>query len=117
MITTKFYKPYQYATIAAGESGRVYYYKIPDSCVGFIQQVANAWFANTKLDWIVDGEHVEPNLIERQIATIIEPKEYNPPILVRNYIEWIAYNNSTASHVFEVLTDGFLVHKKTKKTA
>ena len=109
LSSIKFYEPYQYATIAANRSGRVYYMKVPQSCVAFIEQVANNWFADTYLDWIVDGQKVELQ-VQRAIAGLTIPKEYRPPILAKDYIEWVAYNNSGTDRVFEVLCDGAIYH-------
>lgn len=114
MNRVKFFQPYQYAQINAGQTGRIYYFEIPHGCVGFIQQVANLWFPNTYYKWIIDGEEVEPKLIQRQIAPVNNPKDYEPPIRVKNYIEWIATNNSTVDHEFEVLNDGYFIHIKSE---
>ena len=109
LLNLKFYEPYQYAAIADGTSGRVYFMQIPAGCVAFIEQVANNWFADTYLDWKIDGEKVEPQ-IQRAIAAINNPKDYKPPILAKNTIEWVAYNNSGTDRVFEVLCDGAIYH-------
>jgi hypothetical protein len=108
---SQFGKVHQYKEIAAGESGRVYYLKIPDSCVGFIQQVANNYFDNTYLVWKIDGATVE-NKIERMIGKINNPKEFNPPFLVQDKIEFWAYNNDTIAHTFEVVCDGVAYMRK-----
>jgi len=102
---------HQYATIAANSSGRVFYLKIPESTVGFLQKAATNWFNNTYYSWAVDGAIVESK-IERMLASITEPQNFEPPYLVKNNIEFIAFNNDTESHVFEVLCDGICYQKR-----
>jgi hypothetical protein len=101
-----FIDPHQYKLVKAGESNIVYEFNIPKGYVAFIDQVANSWFPNTYLVWIVDWEEER---INREIAPINQPKEYNPPILAKNFIRWVGYNNDTQDHVFEVLCNGFLI--------
>ena len=106
----KFYKPHQYTTIQPGSSGRVYYMKVPESCVAFIERIGNNYFDNTYYKVYIDGELMESNVIERQIAPINQPLVLVEPILVKNYIEVIGYNNDTSSHIMEFLIDGTIYH-------
>jgi hypothetical protein len=97
--------PHQYKLVKAGKSDIVYEFIIPKGYVAFIDQIANSWYPNTYLKFIVDWEE---ETVQREIAPINSPKEYKPPILAKNFIRWIAFNNDSQDHVFEVLCDGFL---------
>jgi len=108
---SQFGKIHQYKTVGAGKSARVFYLKIPNSCVGFLNQIGNNWFDNTYYVWKIDGAVVE-NKIERMIGEINSPKEFEPPFLVVDKIEFFAYNNDTTSHTFEVLCDGVAYLKR-----
>jgi hypothetical protein len=98
--------PHQYKLVKAGQSAVVYEFILPRGSVGFIEDIGNTYFPNTYLTLVVDGEE---QTIEREIAPINLPKRYSPPILVKNYIRWIAYNNDTEDHLFEVVCDGFII--------
>ena len=102
---------YQFATIPAGSSGRVFYLENPqpDLLVGIVKEVANSWFANTYLDWYTD---YTPKTVQYVIGDVHAPKEFEEGIPFHKKVEWIAYNNDTASHVFEVLCDGFFLPKE-----
>jgi archaellum component FlaG (FlaF/FlaG flagellin family) len=103
---------HQYATVSAGITNqRVFYLKIPDSCVGFITRMASNWLDNIKFHFIIDGEIVERN-IERQIGPMGDATKIDPPYLVKNYIEVKANNNDTVAHDLEVLIDGIAYHVK-----
>lgn len=97
---------HQVKLIKAKSSGIVFEIIMPKSCIGFIEQVANSWYPNTILHFIVDNE---TEVVKREIAPINIPKHYDPPIVVKNFIRWIAYNNSEEDHYFEVLCDGYYV--------
>lgn len=98
-------EPYQFKTVSAGETETVLYIPITGGYVGFIDEVACDWFANTFLEFIVDGALKEK--IEREIP-FSTPKEYNPPIVATKWIKFIAHNEDTSDHVFGVLVDGTL---------
>jgi len=110
MSVFNFFKPYQFATVAAGESGTVFLLKVPSGHRAYIQRTANNWFQNTYLNWKVDGELVEK--VERMIAPTPAPKPESPPIIAVDSIEWIAFNNSDSSHTFEVLQDGIFQEER-----
>ena len=101
---------YQYATIAAGSSGRVYYLNNPqpDILMGIIVQVGNNWFVDTYYEWFVD---YLPKRVEYQIGEIHNPKHFERGIPFETQVEWIAFNNSDESHVYEILTDGYFIPK------
>ena len=101
--------PHQYKLVKAGESAVVFEFIIPKDHIAFIDQVANSWYPNTYLTWVVDSEE---ETVEREIGSISEPKRYDPPIVVRNYIRWIAYNVDNQDHYFEVICDGYLIKVK-----
>lgn len=102
-------EPYQYATVPAGEIKIILYIPISAGYVGFINEVACDWFANTYVEFIVDGALKEK--IEREIP-IETPKEYNPPIVAEKWIKFVAHNDDTSDHVFGVLCDGELCKPK-----
>jgi hypothetical protein len=102
---------YQYATIPAGGHGRVYYLKNPqpDLLMGVITQVGNSWFSNTYLEWFVD---YDPKKVEYVVGEIHNPKEYEQGIPFEYEVEWLAWNQDSADHTFEVLCDGFFLPKE-----
>jgi len=97
---------HQYKLVKAKSSDIVFEIIIPRDCIGFIEQVANSWYPDTVLHFIVDDE---AEIVKREIAPINSPKHYDPPIVVKNFIRWVAYNNSEEDHVFEVVCDGYYV--------
>ncbi len=99
---------FQAATIEAGANGRVFFLKIPESAVGFLKLIGNNWFSNTYFEFIIDGEVVKK--VEHQIGNINDPTSFDPPYVVRDRLEFKAYNNSTKSIRFEVVCDGVAVH-------
>ena len=110
MSTFNFFKPYQYATIAAGASGIIFSLKVPAGHKAYIQRTGNNWFQNTYFEWKVDGEIIEK--VERMIAPVPAAKPESPPIVAVDSIEWIAYNNSDSQHTFEVLQDGIFQEER-----
>jgi hypothetical protein len=102
---------YQYKTVKAGKQDTVYELvnPKPELLVGIITQVANDWYPNTKLVWLID---YHPREVEYVIGEINNPKEYARGIPFHHKVEWVAYNNDTADHVFGVLCDGFYINKK-----
>lgn len=110
MTTFNFYKPYQYATVAAGETKTVFLINVPAGHKAYIQRTGNNWFSSTYLEWKVDDELIEK--VQRVIAAVVAAKPENPPIVAVNKIEWIAVNNSSSSQVFEVLQDGIFQEER-----
>lgn len=109
---TQFYNPYQPETpfeIKPGASGVIYEFELPPEFVGFIYKLASAWYANTYIDWEIDGNLIER--LKRKIGDIKDPEVFNPPIFVREKIKFTAYNDDSASHSFWVLCDGLLRRK------
>lgn len=107
---SQFTNIHQSARINAGAEGRIFYFRIPKSTVGFMTRIGNNYFTGTTLKLLVDGELIEDN-IQRIIAVIDQPQEYNPPYLVKNSIEVRCANNDTIAHTLEVLIDGVLIQK------
>ena len=102
----------QNTNVIAGGSERVFYGKIPDSCVGFMNVVATvAWFSGVTYDIRVDGESF--SRIERDI-TLANPLVYHPKlqIVVKDRIEVFASNSSTATYTLGMLIDGIAFHKE-----
>lgn len=97
---------HQTAEVNAGETKRLFYLKIPSGYVGFIYKIANSWYPNTYLDFIVDGERVERLTMERNITN---PLEYKPPIVAKHYVEVIVTNNDSDKHYFEFWIDGIAI--------
>jgi len=102
---------YQYKTVPAGRSDTVFKLENPqpDLLMGIITQVANDWYPNTYLDWLID---YSPKRVEYKIAEIENPKGYERGIPFEREVRWIAYNNDVSDHVFGVLCDGFFISKK-----
>jgi len=99
----------QDALVPAGQSGVVFYLRIPSDYVAFIDQVANSYYPDCYLVWEIDGERV---IVRHQMGTMNAPKEFRPPIVVFHYVKWVAYNQSTEDHWFEVLNDGYVVERE-----
>ncbi|KKL24077.1 hypothetical protein LCGC14_2418970 [marine sediment metagenome] len=100
-----FPKPYQKKVISANSSGVVLSILIPANMTGFISQVANNWYSNTYFVFKVNGMPIEDR-IEREMAPVNIPMTYNPPIIARKKIEWIAFNNTSDDLEFEILCNG-----------
>jgi len=103
---------YQFATIPAPHGhGRVWYMvnPQPDLLVGIITQVANSWFPNTHLDWLIDHD---PKRVEYIIGAVNAPKHFDRGVPFFDEVEWIAWNDDAVDHVFQVLCDGFFIDKK-----
>lgn len=100
---------YQYRTLLAGESGRVYFLKNPqpDLLVGIITKLANLRYQNTIIEQFID---YEPKRIDYVTAEIHNPTDVKIPF--HHQIEWIAYNNDVKTHNFEVLCDGYFIPLK-----
>jgi len=96
-------KTYFSSKVSAGETAELVNVKIPKPYVGFIYKIANSWYPNTFLKFIIDGELVEILKMRRDITN---PLEYEPPIVVKHSIKVIVVNNSSEDHYFEFWVDG-----------
>lgn len=105
---------HQYEDLAPGQSGRVWYWKIPRRYIVLLRVVGCLWWPDTYLKWLIDGELKEK--VERNIGNVNnplgEPYVMPRPIVVRDQIEWIAYNNSSNTIKFGVLHDGEIYPKE-----
>lgn len=109
----------QTKTVKAGDHGVVYNYDIPRGFIGFITSYACYWYANTYVDFEIDGRRKEK--VERIIGALDStsplscPVQLKKPYIAYKNIRWTAYNNSDADKDFEVLCDGELYDLKTAK--
>lgn len=95
----------QHATIAAGESDRVYKYEVPPCYVGFLTHLyLSEFFPNTYVEMRIDGQLIDT--FRQQIGDQKRPFEFNPPYLVTRDIEFIAYNNDVSAYYWEIFCDG-----------
>lgn len=103
-------KIHQYATVSVGETSRVYYLKIPGSCVGFLNQISSNYYTGVKWHVYVDGECVERD-VEVQLGIMGDPRRIDPPYLVNNYVEVKVYNGTDEDLLLEVFGSGEVYHK------
>ena len=93
----------QSAIVQKGKEVRVFYLKLPESIVCFVYKVAVS--NNTKWKWIIDGEEVDFHLEGNKIY------HFDPPFLVRDFIEFYAKNDGNADTIATVFCDG-VCHKE-----
>jgi len=113
----EFGNTYQYKEVAAGASDTIFRIDIPVGYVGFVDKIATTFYKDTYIELKIDDEIAETFKREievvdtnrnflAEVANIDEPREYDPPFLVTYKVEFIAHNNDTTSHIFEVFCDG-----------
>lgn len=105
----------QRKTISAGKSDVVYEYDVRPY-LAYIWYVGCHWYANTYYLWEIDGvlkEKVQ-RIIGSSVAPVSEPVRLEKPLIASRKIRWVAYNNDTVDHVFEVFHDGILYSAETK---
>jgi len=92
--------------VAPNSHRTVFYLRIPDKGIGFIEHVGNAFYydVDNYLLWKIDGRVVEE--VHRSLDPIDQPKVFNPPLVVEREIEGIAYNNSGETLTYYILCDG-----------
>jgi hypothetical protein len=102
-----FLKPVQYTTVPAGSIGyEVFKEEIPPNYFGIVREVANTYYLNDKLYWVIDTQPVYGQPIERIIGEINSPKkEFR---LVYHHVKWSVDNPDVISHDYEILTDGII---------
>ena len=96
-------------TLAAGESATVYYYNVRP-LVAFIWYVGCSWFPKTHYNWTIDNvlrEKVE-RIYGYPSAPMSQPFKLAKPLIAKDNIRWVAYNNDDEPHVFDVYHDGIL---------
>ena len=96
---------YQYLGVNPGEEKRVFNLDLPVGYVGFITEMYIKWFPDTVVELKID--YFTELSLTRTIGRIEEPKKYEPPVIVHKKIEVIAKNNSSLTHFFEALINGF----------
>jgi len=109
---------YQWAQIPAGGRGVIYTFtNWGDNFRAFIDQVGigpdDLPWDDIHFLWMIDLGPIDD--FQYQIAPINEPKHFEPPFVARRIIEWIGVNNDVVPHVFEVLCDGVLAMKPTRR--
>jgi len=101
-----FQNPLQNKTLQPGESGRVFFLRNaqPDLTVGIITRLANLRYQNTVIEQFID---YEPKTIEYVMGDMHAPLKVSMPF--HREVEYIAYNNDTKTHTFEILCDGYFI--------
>ncbi|GEM_PF-3530333 len=91
--------------VKPGERKRIFYLKIPNDLVAFINYYTNTWAPNVVLELYIDGEFVRR--IERESERTIDP-----PYVAEDRIEVYARNNDKEEHFIEFEVDGVAVLRK-----
>ena len=101
----------QSASVAPGQKAVIWSMKPWGGRVAFVDQLIairgdnQLGAQNTYIDWFMDG--VREDRINREIP-LATPKEFSPPLVAKNAIEFIAVNGDNISHIFQVICDGQL---------
>jgi hypothetical protein len=106
MYSEKFERPHRYAYVPPGGSTVIFDMKIPNGMTAFIEQIANTIYRDSYYILRIDGKEEK---VERAYGTLDNPYKLVPPIVAKNRIEMIAYNNSLYGHIFECVIDGQLI--------
>jgi len=93
----------QSAIVPKGKEVKVFNLKLPQGIVCFVYKVAVS--DNTKWKWIIDGEEVDFHLEGNKIY------HFDPPFLVRDFIEFYAKNDGNSDTIATVFCDG-ICHKE-----
>lgn len=102
----------QYSSVSPGGNVRVFYGKIPNSCVGFVRSFATlVWYPSVMYDIRVDGEGFSK--IRREIP-LENPMNYqnNDQIVIKDKIEVYALNSSTNTYNLGAMVDGVAYHRE-----
>lgn len=78
--------------------------KIPINVVGFLEGVASSQEHDIKWSLIIDGEIVEENM--QTLGLLESPRVFDPPYIVRSYIEIRAKNNTSKEPVLKAFVGG-----------
>lgn len=111
---SQMFRTHQSASVPAGQTVRVFYGKIPNSCQGFIKRLANTiWYPNVTYVVKVDGAVFDS--LDRDVA-LTEPLVYEGEnqILVNDMIEVYAVNDSANNYTLGFQVDGVAFHMATK---
>lgn len=99
-----FLNPYRKLSIAAGESALIYEEKLAGPEVGFWKFFANSYYGQIHYMVYVDGGLYQK--VERIFGEINNPAELKPPVVIKRSLRIWGFNNSTATHIFEVYASG-----------
>jgi hypothetical protein len=78
--------------------------KIPINVVGFLESVASSQEHDVKWSFIIDGEIVEENM--QSLGVFESPRVFDPPYIVRSYIEIRAKNNTDKEPILKAYVGG-----------
>jgi len=81
--------------------GRIFYLAIPKGCIGFLYYIGVDLIDGISWTWKIDDE-----IIFGEIGSIQNPAYYNPPFLVRKYVELKAENNTDSDCELRAYCDG-----------
>lgn len=87
----------QSAIVPKGKQVRVFYLNLPESIVCFIYRMS---VSRAKWKWIIDGEEIDFNLEAGKMY------RFDPPFLVKHYMELYAENDTDMDIVATVFCDG-----------
>lgn len=107
-----FPKPRQSKNVPVAKRVLVWKYKVPEKMIAIIDRVANDWQKDFIAEWLVDGQSIEEDEIERRLGSFSEPLKLEPVMLAQNKIEWFYTNNSAADKEMSVVLEGRLIRKE-----
>ena len=85
----------------AGKEERIFYLEIPVGSVGFLYKIGVNRKENISWIWIIDRE-----IIHEEIGTLEMVAYYDPPFLIKRFIELRAKNNSDNDILLKAYCDG-----------
>lgn len=97
---SEFGKILQEKVVEADETAEIFKLEIPKNHIGFLYYLANNYFP-LKLN--IDGEKMD---IKGIIAPVNSPKLYDPPFLIKNFIEVTAFNITKENKKIIFYADG-----------
>ena len=97
MNSIPFADPNQQELVPSNEKKRVFYFKIPEGMTGFIYKVILTKVEGIEWFWYIDDEIVP---IEN------EEEDFDPPYLVKKYVEFEAKNNTINDLLLNVSCQG-----------
>ena len=78
--------------------------KIPINVVGFLESVASSQEHDVKWSLIIDDEIVEENI--QTLGLLESPRVFDPPYIVRSYLEIRAKNNTSKEPMLKAFVGG-----------
>jgi len=94
----------QEVILPCGEMKRVFYGKLPDNHVGFLNQLSSNSSQGVLLSWTIDGEEILHD--ETQFGNGVSPLIFDPPYVVHDNIEVYARNTTCNDARVEIYCDG-----------